>query len=101
MAKKIKLTFISKSDVRGGAAIVTYRLVEALRAIGVDARMLVCEKQSKSDFVEVCASLRKIQYCFLKERLNVYIRNGFNRSTLFKIDPASEGLPLWKHPWVK
>lgn len=96
----LKITFISKSDVRGGAAIVTYRLVEALRAIGVDARMLVCEKLSKADFVEVCAPFRKIQYSFLKERLYVYLHNGFKRSTLFKIDPASEGLPLWQHPWV-
>lgn len=101
MAKKLKLTFISRSDIKGGAAIVTYRLVEALRAAGVDARMLVCEKLSKSDFVMMCAPFRKIQYSFIKERLNVYMHNEFKRSTLFKIDPASEGLPLWKHPWVK
>lgn len=99
--KRLRLTFISRSDLRGGAAIVTYRLVEAMRSLGVDARMLVCEKMSKSDFVQVCAPLRKIQYTFLKERLEVYVRNGFQRDTLFKIDPASEGLPLWEHPWVK
>ena len=101
MAKKLKLTFISRSDLRGGAAIVTYRLVETLRDLDIDARMLVCEKMSRSDFVQVCAPFRKIQYCFMKERLGVYVRNGFNRSTLFKMDPASEGLPLWQHPWVK
>ena len=99
--KRLRLTFLSRSDVRGGAAIVTYRLVEALRANGVDARMLVCEKLSKSDFVKVCASYRKIQFAFLKERFNVYVHNGFKRETLFKIDPASDGLNLWEHPWVK
>ncbi len=97
----MKLTFISTSDLRGGVAIVTYRLVVALRELGVDARMLVCEKMSGSDFVKVCAPFRKIQYHFLKERLAIYVRNGFKRSTLFKIDTASEGLPLWTHPWVK
>ncbi len=96
-----KLTFICRSDLRGGAAIVTYRLVEAMRSIGVDARMLVCEKLSDSDFVSVCAPSWKIQYCFLKERLNVYLHNGFNRKDLFKVDPATDGLPLWRHPWVK
>ncbi|MDE6547725.1 MAG: glycosyltransferase [Muribaculaceae bacterium] len=101
MEKDLKLTFISRSDLRGGAAIVTYRLVVALRELGVDARMLVCEKMSHSDFVRVCAPFRKIQYSFLKERLGVYVRNGFKKSTLFKIDTASEGLPLWSHPWVK
>lgn len=100
MEKKLRLTFISKSDLKGGAAIVTYRLVEALRDLGMDARMLVCEKISKSDFVETCASLRKIQHNFLNERLKVFINNGFSRKTLFKIDTASEGLPLWNHPWV-
>lgn len=101
MAEGLKLTFISRSDLRGGAAIVTYRLVVALRELGMDARMLVCEKMSDSEFVKVCAPFKKIQYCFLKERLSVYVRNGFKRNTLFKMDPASEGLPLWTHPWVK
>ena len=101
MHKNLKLTFLSKSDLHGGAAIVTYRLVEALREIGVDARMLVCEKLSHSEFVEVCSPTRKIKFNFVKERLNVFINNGFNRDSLFKIDPANEGLPLWKHPWVK
>lgn len=96
-----RLTFISRSDLRGGAAIVTYRLVEALRAAGIDARMLVCEKLSDSEFVKVCAPRLQIEYAFLKERLDVYLRNDRNRKTLFKIDPASDGLPLWSHPWVK
>lgn len=96
-----KLTFISRSDLRGGAAIVTYRLVEALRKDGINARMLVCEKMSDSDFVQVCSSRHHIQYSFLKERLGVYISNGRSRKTLFKIDPSLEGLPLWTHPWVK
>lgn len=99
--KRLKLTFLSRSDMRGGAAVVTYRLVEAMRAIGIDARMLVCEKLSKSEFVKVCAPFSEIQYAFLKERMNVYAHNRFNRATLFKIDPASDGLKLWQHPWVK
>lgn len=101
MEKKRRLTFISRSDLRGGAAVVTYRLVVALREIGVDARMLVCEKLSNSDFVRVCAPFRKMQYVFYKERLEVYLHNGFSRENLFKVDPALEGLPLYEHPWVK
>ena len=96
-----KLIFINKSDLRGGAAIVTYRLVETLRSLGHDARLLVCEKLSDADFVEVCAPKIKIKLSFLKERLKVYLRNGRNRATLFKIDPASDGLPLWNHHLVK
>lgn len=96
-----KLVFICKSDLHGGAAIVTFRLVEALRRLGHDARMLVCEKLSNAPFVEVCAPKSKIKACFLKERLKVYLHNGRDRNTLFKIDPASDGLNLWNHPLVK
>ena len=96
-----KVIFLSRSDLRGGAAVVTYRLMLAMRDMGVDARMLVCEKLSDSPYVDYCAPKWRIQYSFLKERLEVFVRNGFNRSMLFKVDPATEGLPLWNHPWVK
>ncbi len=97
----MKITFLCRSDLRGGAAIVTYRLMLAMREAGIDARMLVCEKLSNSPYVDYCAPKWKIQYAFLKERLNVFSHNGFNRSTLFKIDPATDGLPVWNHPWVR
>lgn len=96
-----KVIFLSRSDLRGGAAIVTYRLMLAMRESGVDARMLVCEKLSDSPYVDYCASKWRIQYSFLKERLEVFVRNGFNRSSLFKVDPATEGLPVCRHTWVK
>ena len=96
-----KVIFLSRSDLRGGAAIVTYRLMMAMRDLGVDARMLVCEKLSDSPYVDYCAPKWKIQYSFLKERLEVFTKNDFDRATLFKVDPATEGLPVWRHPWVK
>lgn len=95
-----KVIFLSRSDLRGGAAIVTYRLMMAMRDMGVDARMLVCEKLSDSPYVDYCAPKWRIQYSFLKERLEVFVRNGFDRSSLFKVDPATDGLPVWEHPWV-
>lgn len=100
MGTPLRVTFISKSDLQGGAAIVTFRLMEAMRRLGVDARMLVCEKISESPHVEVCASPKQIKLKFLKERLDIFLRNGCSRRTLFKIDTATEGLPLWNHPWV-
>lgn len=96
-----KVIFLSRSDLRGGAAIVTYRLMLAMRDLGVDARMLVCEKRSDSPYVDYCAPKWRIQHSFLKERLEVFVRNGFDRATLFKVDPATAGLPVWRHPRVK
>lgn len=97
----MKIVIINKSDSTGGAAVVSRRLVEALRNIGEDARMLVVEKLTDSPYVEVAASPAKIKISFLAERLKIFLANGFNRATLFKIDTASDGLPLWNHPLVK
>jgi len=80
----MKVTFINKSDLRGGAAVVTMRLLESLRAYNVDARMLVTEKLSGSPYVEVAASPTKIKREFLAERLKIFFANGFNRKDLFK-----------------
>ncbi|MCH5240104.1 MAG: glycosyltransferase [Muribaculaceae bacterium] len=97
----MKVVIINKSDTTGGAAVVSRRLTEALRNEGVDARMLVAEKLSDSPFVELAAPKWKIKWCFLWERIKIFCANGFNRSTLFKIDTGEIGLPLWRHPLVK
>lgn len=97
----MKIVIINKSDSTGGAAIVSRRLMEAFRREGEDARMLVCEKLTDSPYVELAATPSVIKRKFLIERLKIFISNGFNRKTLFKIDTGEVGLPLWKHPLVK
>ncbi|MCH5228068.1 MAG: glycosyltransferase [Muribaculaceae bacterium] len=97
----MKVVIINKSDSTGGAAVVSYRLMEALRQEGVDARMLVCEKCTDSPFVEKAASDSVIKRKFVLERMKIFLANGFKRSTLFKIDTGEIGLPLWRHPLVK
>lgn len=97
----MKIVIINKSDSTGGAAVVSRRLMEALRTIGEDARMLVVEKLTDSPYVELAASPSAIKHSFIAERLKIFLANGLNRDTLFKIDTASDGLPLWKHPLVK
>ena len=95
------MVIINKSDATGGAAVVSRRLLEALRGEGVDARMLVCEKLTDSPYVELAANPKLIKWKFLLERLKIYISTGFNKTNLFKIDTGEEGLPLWKHPLVR
>ena len=97
----MKVTIINKSDSTGGAAIVSRRLTEALRAAGIEASMLVAEKLSDFPWVTQAASPKREKIPFLAERLKIFIHNGFNRSDLFKVDTASDGLPLWNHPLVK
>lgn len=97
----MKVAIINKSDTKGGAAVVSMRLLEALRAEGVDARMLVVDKSGDSPYVEPAASRLSIEAPFLAERLKIFMANGFDRSTLFQIDTASDGLPLHRHPVVR
>ncbi|MCH5234856.1 MAG: glycosyltransferase [Muribaculaceae bacterium] len=97
----MKVVILNKSDATGGAAVVSRRLLEALRGEGVDAQMLVCEKLTDSPFVELAANPKDIKFKFLLERLKIYIATGCNRKNLFKIDTGEEGLPLWKNPLVK
>ncbi|MDE6668881.1 MAG: glycosyltransferase [Muribaculaceae bacterium] len=96
----MKVVLINKSDATGGAAVVSARLMEALRGEGVDARMLVAEKLRPSPYIELAASRAALRRSFMTERLRIFTANGFNRSTLFKIDTASDGVPLWRHRWV-
>lgn len=97
----MKVTLINKSDSTGGAAVVSMRLLEALRAEGIDARMIVAEKLTDSPYVALAASPTRIKKPFLLERLGIFLANGLNRKDLFKVDTAADGLPLWRHQWVR
>ena len=99
--ENLKVVIVNRSDRTGGAAMVSLRLVRALRRAGVDARMLVAEKLGDEPYVAAIASRRRMLLPFLEERLRIFIANGFDRSTLFKIDTASDGIDISRHPWIR
>ena len=45
----MKVVIVNRSDARGGAAVVSKRLAEALRREGVETDMLVLEKLEGED----------------------------------------------------
>lgn len=94
----MRVTLINHSDTLGGASVVTFRLMEALRAEGVDARMLVIKKNSQSPYVEEFHPRSRIP--FLAEHLRIFSHNGFSRARLFQVSIATDGLPLSRHPLV-
>ena len=96
----MKIVIINKSDARGGAAVAEYRIMNALASCGADVSMLTAEKLTDDPRVTLAASPALIKERFLADRLPVFLRNGLSRKNLFKIDTASAGLPLWKHPLV-
>jgi len=97
----MKVVLVNHSDMQGGAAIVSLRLLHALQEAGIDARMLVIDKQSEDPLVGEMGSKWGNKWRFLAERLGVFVHNGFRRDTLFKIDAGSHGINIATHPWVK
>lgn len=47
----MKVLIVNTSECTGGAAIAASRLVKALRANGIDAKMLVRDRKSDKPFV--------------------------------------------------
>lgn len=84
---------LSTSDITGGAAIVSLRLVEALRSLGHDAMMLVVNRRGKeSHYVKpLLPGYSNGTFQFYAERLEIFLNNGFNRRDLFKVSTASSG----------
>lgn len=81
--------------------MVSRRLMYALRDCGIDAQMLVAEKRHDSPYIHPAGSSSAIRRSFMAERLKVFLANGLNRQDLFKVDIASDGLPLYRHKLVR
>ncbi|MCM1066130.1 MAG: glycosyltransferase [Muribaculaceae bacterium] len=97
----MKIVIINHSDSRGGASVVSYRLMEALRALGHDATMLVAHKATDNLAVHTAGPRWRLRAAFMAEHLRIFAGNGFNRADLFKASIATDGLPLSRHPLVR
>ena len=97
----MNILLINRSDSLGGAAKASFRLMNALRRLGHDARMLVLDKSSGLPCVELAAKPWRAKGAFLAERLQILLNNGFSRDTLFQIDTATHGIDISSHPWVR
>lgn len=95
------ILIISRSDSIGGAAIVSHRLMNALREQGEDARMLVLHSTTADPHVAVAAGKWRQRWKFYGERLHIFANNGWDRSRLFLVDDGSCGFDLTGHPWVR
>lgn len=98
----MKVLFLNRSDTTGGAAVASVRLLDALIEQGMDANMLVLEKNGNNRHVHRL-SLPKWQKgrSFLSERLEIFARNGFDRSKLFRVSTASYGVDISAHPLLE
>ena len=96
-----KVVLINHSDVKGGASVVSFRLMMALSRAGVDARMLVVHQATDNLRVAQAAPAWRHEAAFLAECARLYTATGFNRQDIFKLSSGSFGMPLHNHPWVR
>lgn len=96
-----RIVLLSHNDLLGGAAIVTYRLMKALQAMGHEADMLVFNKISDDPHVHQVGTRPIRGLRFMKERIGIMLHNGFNRQDLFKVSTGSTGMNIHRHPLVK
>ena len=97
----MNVVIINHSDSVGGAAVVSLRLVHALLDAGVDARMLVVDRQDIDVYAQPMGDGLNNKKNFLLERLGILLHNGFNKQTLFQIDTCTHGVDASQHPWVR
>lgn len=98
----MKVLLINTSETAGGAAIAASRLCDTLNRHGVQAKLLVRDKQS--DRPTTCQvptgglhSLR-LQAAFLWERFRIWMANGFHRQGLFAVDLGVGGASIVDTP---
>lgn len=96
-----RVVLVNHSDTVGGAAVVTYRLLMALRRAGVDARMVVFNKAGSDPFVSEVGSRLRRSLSFTLERAQIAMCNGMNRSDLFKVSTGHWAHGVASHPWVR
>lgn len=97
----MKVVLLNTSDAKGGAAVVSRRLMHALVGAGVDARMLVVDRYSDDARVAVAGTAEERRMAFLRERLGIFLHNGLSRKQLFKVSTARYGVDVLSHPWLR
>ena len=90
----MRVLIVNTSERMGGAAIAANRLMDALRNNGIQAKMLVRDKQT--DLIIVIGlkkSLWKI-WQFVWERILIWKANRFKKHNLFAVDIANTGTDI-------
>lgn len=90
----MKILIVSTSDIHGGAAIAAFRLMTALNANGVEAKMLVRDKRSADEKVIQVGGKVRNDLNFYRERARIFLQNRLSRENLFDVSIANTGVSI-------
>lgn len=96
-----RVVLVNHGDMLGGAAIVTFRLMKALRARGIDARMVVFTKSSDDSDVSKLASRYERGLRFVAERLKMFLLHSVPYAKIFQVSTGDFALDVTRHEWVR
>lgn len=100
----MRILLVSTSTSGGGAANACLRLFDALRAIGVEVRLLAMQGKG-DDGIEILAhrSLVGLRYRVAKaaERLQILAHCRGQKTNLWRLSTAAYGIDISTHPWVR
>ena len=89
----MKVLIVNTSASGGGAAIAALRLMDALRANGTDARMLVRDCAAPHEGVTALPQSPVLRLKFVWERLVIWLHNRMSRRMLWYGDIARHHPP--------
>lgn len=90
----MRVLIVNTSERTGGAAIAANRLMNALNHNGVEARMLVRDRQTSNAEVSAIPQSWRLKARFLWERGVIWLANGLSRHNLFQVDIANAGTDI-------
>lgn len=97
----MKVLLVNTSERTGGAAVACHRLLDALNKQGVEATMLVRDKQTDNPHVIALRKPFYMKLCFLYERFVIWATNLFSRKNLFTVSIANTGADITRLPAFK
>lgn len=94
----MRVLLVNTSDSAGGAAIAARRLLTALNNHGVQATMLVRDKQTENLRIKSLPPSPLLRAKFVMERAEIFAANSFSRENLFAVDHATHGYDITRLP---
>lgn len=94
----MRVLLVNTSEHIGGAAIAASRLTEALNHKGVEANLLVRDKQTEQSSTLVLPHRLRLRWSFLWERMRIWTANRFSLKNLWAVDIANAGVDITTLP---
>lgn len=94
----MRVLLVNTSELTGGAAVAASRLTAALHRIGVEAQLVVRDKQSDRSTTMRLPWRLRLRWSFLWERLCIWVANGLSKRGLWAVDIANAGVDITALP---